>query len=381
MSAIHADDRKHVMQSWDKAIKEGEEYDIEYRVIANNSTKWIKAVGEAEFDSNGEFVQAIGIVKDITEHIAQQENLSIAKDQAEAANKLKSEFLANMSHEIRTPLNGVIGFSELLMKTSLDETQKHYMTTLNESAHNLIYIINDILDLSKIEAGKMELAEEKVNLLELIKQVKNMFSYQNQEKKIYFHIKTEPNLPRYVLTDGLRLQQVLINLVSNAIKFTKEGEIELSLQLMHTNSQATNMFRFSVRDTGIGISTQNKNKIFEAFTQEDLSTTKQYGGAGLGLSICNGILAMMDSNLQLESEIGKGSQFYFDVSFKPIMEESSNSKVSSNINQRHGDILIDKDLKSLAIKILVVDDNDTNIFLAEVLIQNILPNSTILKSI
>lgn len=379
-SIIHPEDLERVWKAWSKATKGAGDYDIEYRIIANNSTKWIKAASEWEFNSEGEFVQAVGVVKDITERITQQENLRIARDQAEIANKLKSEFLANMSHEIRTPLNGVIGFSELLMKTTLDHTQKYYMTTLNQSAHNLIGIINDILDFSKIEAGKMGLAVEEVDLLELINQVKNIISYQAQEKNIDLWVKTESNVPRYVLVDGFRLQQVLTNLMSNAVKFTKDGEVELSVKLLNTDSQAGNTFRFSVRDTGIGISAENQGKIFEAFTQEALSTTKRFGGTGLGLSICNGILELMDSQLQLKSKVGKGSEFYFDVTFDPFLSEFENSTTSKSKNELQDDMLLDDKLKLLIIKILIVEDNQVNMLLAKTLIKKLLPKAIILKA-
>jgi PAS domain S-box-containing protein len=381
ISSIHSDDRNRVWQTWSKATEGKGDYDIEYRIIVNNSTKWVKAVAELEFDSEGRFIQAVGIVKDITEQVTQQENLRIARDQAEVANKLKSQFLANMSHEIRTPLNGVIGFSELLMKTSLDETQEHYMKTLNQSAHNLIGIINNILDFSKIEAGKLELSEEKADLLELINYSKNIISYQAQEKNIDLWVKIASNVPRYVIADGFRLQQVLVNLMSNAVKFTNEGEIELSVGLLKTKAQTSNTFRFSIRDTGIGISTENQSKIFDAFAQEDLSTTRKFGGTGLGLSISNGILALMDSHIQLESEIGKGSRFYFDVFLKPFQEDPDNLNISSNSLELREDLLIDKDLKSLVIKILVVEDNQVNMLLAQALIRSLLPKATILKAL
>ncbi len=380
-STIHHEDIDRVLQAWSKATKGGGDYEIEYRIIIKNSIRWIKAVSELEFNSEGEFIHAVGVFKDITEQITQQENLRIARDQAEIANKLKSEFLANMSHEIRTPLNGIIGFSELLMKTTLNHTQKYYMTTLNHSAHNLIGIINDILDFSKIEAGKMELAVDEVDLLELINQAKNIISYQAQEKNIDLWVKTESNVPRYVLVDGFRLQQVLVNLMSNAVKFTKDGEIELSVKLLNTDSQAGNTFRFSVRDTGIGISAENQGKIFEAFTQEDLSTTKRFGGTGLGLSICNGILSLMDSRLQLESKVGKGSEFYFDVTFIPFLSEFENSTISKSKNEHQDDMLLDNELKSLAVKILIVEDNQVNIMLAKTLIKKLLPKATILKAL
>lgn len=380
MSTIHPDDRQRVWDFWTEAVKSEGDYQVEYRVKLNDAVRWIKAVGETEFDSKRAFIRAVGVVKDITEHITQQEALRLAKEQAEAANKLKSEFLANMSHEIRTPLNGVIGFSELLMKTALDETQRHYMTTLNQSAHGLIDIVNDILDFSKIEAGKLELVEEKVDVLELINQAKNITSYQIKEKNIDLWVKTASNIPRYVIADGLRLQQVLVNLMSNAIKFTTEGEVELSVQVLKNDSQTRNTFRFSVRDTGIGISAENQRKIFEAFTQEDLSTTKRFGGTGLGLSISNGLLALMNSHLQLESESGKGSLFYFDVSLQSAQLMEHDLKLSDSNNSKQINTVNDDAFKSLSLKILIVEDNEINILVAKALIRHILPQTILTKA-
>ncbi len=299
---------------------------------------------------NGKVEGFFVLVTDITElknahNILQELNaeLEIRTEQAEAANIAKSEFLANMSHEIRTPLNGVIGFSDLLIKTKLDTTQKQYVSTVHQSANLLLDVINDILDFSKIEAGKLELEIEKTDLLEIGCQVSDMIKVQAQEKGLEILINISPQIPHFIWTDSIRLKQILVNLLGNAVKFTKVGEIEFKVELLSNSVSEVANFRFSVRDTGVGIAPQNIHKIFHAFSQEDSSTTRKFGGTGLGLTISNKLLALMGSKLQVVSEQGKGSTFFFDVSFRATQE---NTAFFSNLDK----------IKN----ILIVDDNTNN---------------------
>ncbi|MBN9383918.1 MAG: PAS domain S-box protein [Chitinophagaceae bacterium] len=283
------------------------------------------------------------LTEDITEKATQREELRLAKSLAEQASVAKSEFLANMSHEIRTPLNGIIGFTDLVLKTDLTETQSQYLTLVHQSAGTLLNIINDILDFSKIEAGKLELDIQQSDVFEISSQVSDIVKYQAQSKGLEMLYNVSPELPRFIWTDPVRLKQVLVNLLSNAVKFTEKGEVELKIVPLTEMTREEINIRFSVRDTGIGIRPGRQHNIFEAFSQEDSSITKKYGGTGLGLTISNKLLALMNSRLQLESTPGKGSVFFFDIAFKAA----------------HGEALVKKELDKIK-RALIVDDNENN---------------------
>ena len=288
---------------------------IEFRMRANDgSWRWLLSQGEALRRANGCAWRIAGTHKDITERKETEASLRMAKEVAEAANRAKSEFLANMSHEIRTPLNGVIGFAELLMRTKLDPTQKQYVSNTTTSAQHLLGIINDILDFSKIEAGKLELDETRTDLVRLLEEVTDIIQHESQKKPVEILLNIHPGIPRFITVDPVRFRQILVNLLTNAAKFTEKGEIELSASFNPSpHSPDQGEFVFSVRDTGIGITQEQKTKLFQAFTQGDSSTTRKYGGTGLGLVISNMLLAKMDSRIDLESTPGQGSRFSFRI--------------------------------------------------------------------
>ncbi|MCX6205330.1 MAG: response regulator [Bacteroidetes bacterium] len=313
-------------------------------------------------DSQGLYTHWIAIKRDTTEKKLLEKNYIKAKESAESANRAKSDFLANMSHEIRTPLNSVIGFSDLLKKTKLDETQKMYNNAVFQSANSLLDIITEILDFSKIEAGKLEIDISKTDLQELAFGITNMVSFQAHEKNLEILLNLSNDIPRFIWADSLRLRQILINLMANAVKFTKKGEVELKIIPIKILDENKIILRFSVRDTGIGILPENQKKIFEAFTQEDASTTRKYGGTGLGLAISKRLLELMGSELKLVSEFNVGSTFFFDIVLKAQQVKADNlidiSKikhaliVDDNANNRIlvTDMLALKNVKSAAVE-------------------------------
>ncbi len=307
-----------------KTIETGEPFEIILEIETyNKNLKWVKCKGEAQY-KNGQFICLNGAYQDITKQHEIETELISAKEKAEQASIAKSDFLANMSHEIRTPLNGIIGFSDLLKTTKLDSTQELFSNTIIQSANSLLGVINDILDFSKIEAGKLELDIQKSNLVEIASEAIDAVTFQAQSKKLELLLNIDTSLPSHLYFDPIRVRQIMINLLGNAIKFTSVGEVELKIETLKTTKKEAKI-RFSVRDTGVGIDKQNQGKIFEAFSQADTSTTRKFGGTGLGLSISNRLLQLMaNSSLQLISELNEGSTFYFDLelSFDNLNKQS-----------------------------------------------------------
>lgn len=342
------------------AIERNEE-DL-YVGLGDGLPKYITWEMRPWFISDGVVGGMMIFTQNISASVYQRMELDHAKVAAEQASIAKSDFLSNMSHEIRTPLNGVIGFTDLVLKTELSDTQMQYLSIVNQSANALLGIINDILDFSKIEAGKLELDLEECDIYEISGQATDIITYQVQKKGLEMLLNLAADLPRFVHTDSVRLKQILVNLLGNAAKFTDQGEIELKIDVLEQQAQQS-LFRFSVRDTGIGIKADKIDKIFEAFAQEDGSTTKKYGGTGLGLAITNKLLALMGSKLQLHTTVGQGSEFYFEVWMQAAQGDPKEWENISWIKH-----------------VLIVDDNANNRTILQDMLQLKNISSTLAKS-
>lgn len=308
----------------------------------NGELYWELASIAPIISEEGVITHYLAVKDDITERKKVEADLILIKEQAIAASNAKSEFLANMSHEIRTPLNGVIGFTDLLKNTPLTPLQKQYVDNANVSGLTLLAIINDILDFSKIEAGMMELEIIKTDMYELFENSVDIVRYAADIKNIEILLNIDSNMPRYAMVDPVRIKQILANLMGNAIKFTGIGEVELKVRYKSIN-HTSGEFLISVRDTGIGISEEQKVKLFHAFSQGDTSTTRKFGGTGLGLTISDMITQKMGSKIHFESVLGEGSTFFFTLTTEV---EQGDARSTSDISHIHNCLIIDDNLNN-----------------------------------
>jgi two-component system sensor histidine kinase/response regulator len=306
--------------------------------------RWLLTTKVPVRDRRGAVVAVVGMGRDITVRKAAEAALLEAKQAAEQANRSKSEFLANMSHEIRTPMNGILGMTELALDTDLTVEQRECLTAVKSSAESLLTIINDILDFSKIEANRLQLDIIQFRLRDSIEETARILAPNAFEKGLELICDVSPGVPEVVVGDPTRLRQVVVNLVGNAIKFTPRGEVSLSVCAESQDGENV-LLHFTVADTGIGIPKEKQQKIFEAFAQADTSTTRKYGGTGLGLTISARLTEMMGGKIWLESDVGRGSRFHFTARLGIGADVAEPAPVTPDL---HG------------LAVLVVDDNSTN---------------------
>ena len=358
-SNVHPDDREIARQNLAPVLKGvAGYYAAEYRVKRGDGEwLWVATHGKVvERDAQGRALRMTGTNADVSERKHAEEILMQAKRAAEQAAKTKSDFLANMSHEIRTPMNGIIGMTDLALDTELNREQQEYLNIVKSSAHSLLHIVNDILDFSKIESGKMDIENIEFSLEQMMRDTMRSLAVRAHQKGLELLLHVASDVPDKLMGDPGRLRQVIVNLVGNAIKFTETGEIEVSVNILHGIHDGKIKLRFNVRDTGIGIPKEKYKTIFESFSQADTSTTRKYGGTGLGLTISAQLVELMHGHIGVESEVGQGTVFHFELdlpvlSGDPLVEYQHTGRVTG-------------------MPVLIADDNATNRRLLQEMLSN-----------
>jgi PAS domain S-box-containing protein len=328
---------------------------IEY-LNRDGSREWFELTGRKIYDDKGVLEGTIGTMVNITQIKKTEFDLTKSKEDAEKANKAKDEFLSTMSHEIRTPLNAIVGISNLLLMNETLPDQIENLDALKFSSEHLLNLINDILDFSKIESGKIEFDDSEFSIHDLLLGIRKNYSYPADEKGISFKVKKDEELPEVLIGDMTRLSQIISNLVSNAIKFTSQGNVILDVEVIKSSKTSVRL-KFEIKDSGIGIMQSKIDKIFEKFSQASSDTTKLYGGTGLGLPICKKLLELQGSQLYVSSVFGEGSTFWFELDFGVSERFTAPTSKLIDLKPSFGAII--------GLKVLVAEDNQLNIMVVK----------------
>ena len=362
LEAIHPEDRRKIHASIREAQPSGR-FNFDFRIIKpNGEYLFAYSQGHVVYESDGKIKKIIGTVQDVTKWKTVESELRKNKILAEESMKVKEQFLANMSHEIRTPMNGIIGLSSLMLNSELNQEQREYVSAIKASGDNLLVIINDILDFSKLESGKMTFEKASFNLKETIKFILDILRPKAIQKGILLESIVDSSLPEFIVGDSVRLNQILMNLIGNAIKFTEQGSVALKVNIIKEGTDDLEL-EFQVRDTGIGIPDDKKDSIFESFTQASNNTTRKFGGTGLGLTITKKLVELQDGKIWVDSKLNEGSVFCFSLKF---LKKAS--------KKEGGDLHLDSAesiefLKGLSV--LLVEDNPINQLVAKKVLDNV----------
>lgn len=355
INALHPDDRQDVKTAIHSALINDGKFDISFRIVwPDGSVHALKAYANTLFDDEGNALRMIGGNYDMTEQQNREQILLQAKQIAENANRAKTDFLANMSHEIRTPMNAILGMSRVMMESALDKNQRQQIELIYANGQSLLQLINDILDLSRVEAGRIDLHAETFDLRSTLIRLIETYRVQiPSSKALQLQLDIADNVPQWVAADGPRIKQILTNLLGNAIKFTEQGRVTLKVGLLDEREQTVTL-RFEIIDTGIGMDNEQQQRLFQRFTQGDGSTTRRYGGTGLGLSISQQLAQLMGSEIRVSSEVGQGSCFSLDLALlrsePPAVEQAA-------------------ELMQFAGRVLIVDDMESNLMTVSMLLK------------